>query len=193
MRYPPEHKQLTRTRVLRSAASALRRSGPEKVAVADVMRDAGLTHGGFYAHFDSKDDLLARAIESMFDEVMERFDEGAQGKQPREFMHAYVNRYLTLGHCDNREGGCPIAALATDIPRMDPHARSAFETGCARLASAIAAKMRELGVGNAGAAATSFLSEMVGALLLARCASDAATSEKLLAASRSQLVKRFEL
>jgi TetR/AcrR family transcriptional repressor of nem operon len=193
MRYGPEHKQQTRQRVLRSAALALRRAGPEKVAVAEVMRDAGLTHGGFYAHFESKDDLLARAIESMFDEVMQRFDEGARGRSPREFMREYVNQYLTLMHCDNREGGCPIAALATDVPRMDADARRAFEVGSARLASAIAGQLQGLGVRDAGSAATSFLSEMVGALLLARCASDAATSEKLLAASRSQLLKRFGL
>jgi TetR/AcrR family transcriptional repressor of nem operon len=191
MRYPPEHKQLTRERVLRSAARALRREGPEKVAVAEVMREAGLTHGGFYAHFESKDDLLARAIESMFDEVLANFEKAASGKPPREALHNYVDRYLTLTHCDRRESGCPIAALATDIPRMDMEARRAFEAGTARLASAIAGLLRELHVPDAGAAATSLLAELVGSLVLARSASDAATAERLLEASRAQVLARL--
>jgi len=191
MRYPPEHKQVTRERVLRSAGRALRREGPDKVAVADVMREAGLTHGGFYAHFGSKDDLLARAIESMFDEVLAAFEKGTAGKPPREALQGYVKRYLTLAHCDTRESGCPIAALATDIPRMNVEARRAFEAGSARLASAIAGLLRELQVPDAGAAATSLLAELVGSLVLARCASDPATAERLLEASRSQVLARI--
>lgn len=192
MRYPPEHKQLTRERVLRSAGRALRREGPEKVAVADVMREAGLTHGGFYAHFESKDDLLARAIENMFDEVLANFGKNSAGKPPREALHNYVDRYLTLAHCDRRESGCPIAALATDIPRMDMAARRAFEAGTARLASAIADLLHEMQVPDAGAAATSLLAELVGSLVLARCASDEATAQKLLEASRSQVLARLD-
>jgi TetR/AcrR family transcriptional repressor of nem operon len=191
MRYPPEHKQHTREKVLRSAARALRRAGPEKVAVAEVMREAGLTHGGFYAHFESKDDLLARTIESMFDEVLQKFEQGTAGMPPREAMREYIGRYLALSHCENREGGCPIAALATDIPRMGDDARRAFEAGSARLASAIAGKLHELHVPHAGAAATSLMSELLGALVLARCAIDRATAEKLLEASRTQLLRRF--
>ena len=191
MRYPPEHKQLTRERVLRSAARALRRDGPEKVAVADVMREAGLTHGGFYAHFESKDDLLARAIESMFDEVLANFAKGTAGKSPRDALREYVSRYLTLAHCDTRESGCPIAALAADIPRMNVEARRAFESGSARLASAIAHVLRELHVPDAGAAATSLLAELVGAVVLARCAGDPATAQRLLEASRSQVLARI--
>jgi TetR/AcrR family transcriptional repressor of nem operon len=191
MRYPPEHKQHTRERVLRSAARALRREGPDKVAVADVMREAGLTHGGFYAHFESKDDLLASAIASMFDDVLAAFEQGTAGKPPRQALRDYVNRYLTLAHCDRRESGCPIAALATDVPRMGADARRAFEAGSARLASAIASKLAELRVPHAGAAATSLLAELVGALVLARCASDPATAEKLLDASRSQVLARI--
>lgn len=193
MRYPPEHKQHTRERVLRSAARALRRQGPEKIAVAEVMREAGLTHGGFYAHFDSKEDLLARTIASMFDEVLANFERGTAGKPAREALRGYVNRYLSLAHCETRDSGCPIAALATDVPRMSAEARRAFEAGSSRLAGAIAGKLQELQVPHAGAAATSLLAELVGALVLARCASDPATAELLLEASRSQVSKRFAL
>lgn len=193
MRYPPEHKQHTRERVLHSAARALRRAGPEKVAVAEVMREAGLTHGGFYAHFDSKEDLLARTIDSMFDEVLANFERGTAGKPAREALRAYVNRYLTLAHCETRDSGCPIAALATDVPRMNADARRAFEAGSSRLASAIAGKLQELHMPHAGAAATSLLAELVGALVLARCASDPATAGQLLDASRSQVLARFGL
>jgi TetR/AcrR family transcriptional repressor of nem operon len=193
MRYPPEHKQHTRERVLRSAARALRRAGPEKVAVAEVMREAGLTHGGFYAHFGSKEEMLARAIDSMFDEVLGNFERSAANTPAREALRDYVNRYLTLAHCDRRDSGCPIAALAADIPRMNAQARHAFEAGTARLASAIAGKLRELHVPDAGAAATSLLAELVGALVLARCASDPATAGKLLDASRTQVLARIGL
>jgi TetR/AcrR family transcriptional repressor of nem operon len=191
MRYPPEHKQHTRERVLRSAGRALRRAGPEKVAVADVMREAGLTHGGFYAHFESKDDLLAHAIESMFDDVLSAFEKNTAGKPPRDALRSYVNRYLTLAHCDARESGCPIAALATDVPRMEMAARRSFEAGSARLASAVAQLLDELNVPDAGAAATSLLAELVGSLVLARCATDPATAERLLEASRGQLLARL--
>jgi TetR/AcrR family transcriptional repressor of nem operon len=193
MRYGPEHKQQTRQKVLHSAARALRRDGPGRVAVAEVMRAAGLTHGGFYAHFDSKEDLLAHAIDSMFDEVLAAFDKGTAGRPPGEALREYVSRYLTLAHCERRDSGCPIAALATDVPRMGEQARRAFEQGSARLASAIAHLLRELQVPDAGAAATSLLAELVGTLVLARCASDPATAERLLDASRSQALARFGL
>lgn len=191
MRYGPGHKQYTREKVLRSAMRALRREGPDKLAVADVMRDAGLTHGGFYAHFESKDDLLVNAIEGMFEEVLERLDRDVAGRPAPEGLRAYVDRYLAQVHCEFREDGCPIAALATDVPRMSADARRAFETGLARLASAIAAKLSEMGVANAGAAATSLLAELVGAMVLARCASDRATAGKLLEASRAELLRRL--
>jgi TetR/AcrR family transcriptional repressor of nem operon len=193
MRYPPEHKQHTRERVLRSAARALRRAGPDKLAVADVMREAGLTHGGFYAHFESKDDMLARTIDSMFDEVLAAFERITAGKPAREALREYVDRYLTLAHCGDRDSGCPIAALAADIPRMDADARRAFEAGSARLASAIAARLRELPVADGGAGAASLQAELVGALVLARCASDPAVARQLLEASRSQVIARFGL
>jgi TetR/AcrR family transcriptional repressor of nem operon len=191
MRYSPEHKQQTRERVLHSAARALRRHGPEKLGVAEVMKNAGLTHGGFYAHFASKDELIADAIEAMFRESVANFERITTGKPPREGIADYVERYLTLKHCDARDSGCPIAALATEIPRMNAGVRRAFEEGSARLASAIAGKLHEMQTSDAGAAATSLLAELVGALVLARCASDPQTAQRLLDASRGQVLARI--
>jgi TetR/AcrR family transcriptional regulator, transcriptional repressor for nem operon len=190
MRYPSDHKQKTRERVVHSAARELRRHGPEKLGVADVMKGAGLTHGGFYAHFASKDELVVAAIEDMFRDAVASFERTTAGKPPRQGIADYVDRYLTLTHCDARGSGCPIAALATDVPRMEATARRAFEQGAAHLASAIAGNLREMNVRNAGDVATSMLAELVGTLVLARCASDPQTAQKLLDASRSQLMQR---
>jgi len=103
MRYDAEHKQKTREKVLKAAAKAIRADGPHRVGVADVMSKAGLTHGGFYAHFTSKDDLIAAAIEQMFDESRIRMARETEDKPPREALRSYIDFYLSSGHRDARQ------------------------------------------------------------------------------------------
>jgi TetR/AcrR family transcriptional repressor of nem operon len=191
MRYDPEHKQRTRARVLQEASRSLRMNGPDKLGVADVMRNAGLTHGGFYAHFASKDELVSQAIEEMFLESLARFETVTSGKSAADGLTAYIERYLSGTHRDARDRGCPLAAMSTDIPRLHQEARNGFERGAAQLASAIAVKLRELGHAAPGELAISVLSELVGAMVMARSITDAARSAAVLEASRSQLLARL--
>src|SRR5215468_10383146 len=111
MRYDENHKERTRARVLAQAAAAIRSKGIKRVGVAEIMAGAGLTHGGFYAHFASKDDLVAAAIPQMFDEAMAAFEHQTAGKAPSAALAAYVDSYLSPRHRDAQATGCPLAAL----------------------------------------------------------------------------------
>src|SRR3954471_446777 len=111
MRYSPEHKQQTKERVLAEAAREIRAQGPHQIGVAGVMAKAGLTQGGFYAHFASKDDLVAQAIDYMFSEIAAKWALETEGRSAEEALLAYVDFYLSTGHRDARNGGCPLPFL----------------------------------------------------------------------------------
>lgn len=191
MRYDAEHKQRTRARVLKEAAAAIRVEGPDRIGVAAIMARAGLTHGGFYAHFASKDELLVAAIGEMFDTACAYFEELSAGKPPGEGLAAYAAFYLSRYHRDHREEGCPIATLAADLPRLVPEARVAFEQGAARLTTLIAAQLDAMGHPAPGVGAVSLLSELVGAVVLARSIADTEHSSAILRASRQAIRERL--
>jgi TetR/AcrR family transcriptional repressor of nem operon len=193
MRYDTEHKQRTRTKVLEAAAQAIRNDGPERIGVAAVMAEAGLTHGGFYAHFKSKDELVAAAIGQMFEESRARLARETDGRGAREGLAAYVDFYLSAKHRDARGRGCPIAALASDAPRLSDNVRAAFAEGVARLTTVLAEKLKQSGTDEPQMAARSMVAELVGALSLARVETDPATSNAILRDSRTQLKRRFGL
>jgi TetR/AcrR family transcriptional repressor of nem operon len=193
MRYDTEHKQKTRTKVLQAAAKAIRADGPHRVAVAGVMADAGLTHGGFYAHFASKDELVAAAIEHMFDESRARVQHEMEGRSPAEGLVAYIDFYLSRKHRDARGSGCPMAALASDLPRLNEVVRDQFAAGASRLTTTLGEKLAALGHVNVDEEARSMVAELIGALSLARIEPDSKRSDAILAASRHQLKQRLGL
>jgi TetR/AcrR family transcriptional repressor of nem operon len=193
MRYDAEHRGKTREKILREAASAIRAKGPDGVGVAALMKQAGLTHGGFYAHFTSKDDLVAQAIGVMFDDVRGRFDHETAERDPATALDAYVGFYLSRRHRDSRERGCPIAALSTDMARLEPVSRERFGRGIATLTGWLAGVLVRLGVADADAAASAMLSEMVGALSLSRAVADPAQSDAILAHAAAAIRNRFGL
>lgn len=193
MRYSPSHKQKTRERVLRVAAKAIRAKGPKGVGVAYVMRGAGLTHGGFYAHFASKDAMVAAAIGRMFDEGFARWCDATEGRAHADGLRAFINGYLSRTHRDARAAGCPIAALLAESPRFTASCRRAFAAGMRRLIDALASHLDALGYRDAQAHATSLLSELVGALALARAEPDRTRSDAMLAASRRHIRHRLAL
>src|SRR5215468_4294771 len=123
MRYDTEHKQRTYERVVKAAARTIRAKGPDRVAVAEVMAEVGLTHGGFYAHFASKDDLVAAAIGQMFEESRARLLLETENRTPRDGLASYIDFYLSAKHRDARSSSCPVAALVSDLPRMSDKAR----------------------------------------------------------------------
>ena len=193
MRYDTEHKQKTREKVVHAAARAIRIDGPERIGVAAVMAEAGLTHGGFYAHFASKDELVSAAIEHMFEQSRARMLHETEGRGPVEGLVAYIDFYLSKKHRDARGAGCPMAALSSDLPRLSESSREQFAAGARRLAVALGEKLAALNHADAEAAARSMVSELVGALSLSRVEPDAKRSDAILSASRRQLKQRFHL
>jgi TetR/AcrR family transcriptional repressor of nem operon len=193
MRYDAEHKEKTRQRVLDEAAKAIRLEGPDRMGVAGVMARAGLTHGGFYAHFPSKEALVEATIGHMFAQGSLRRLREMGDKPPAEALGAYIDFYLSTAHRDARTSGCPIAALAADLPRMTPEAQARFAAGVGRITARIAEQLEALGQADAEALASSAVAELVGALSLARIEPDAGKSDLMLERSKRALKNRLGL
>lgn len=193
MRYGPEHKEQTRKRVLKAAAKAIRAEGPHGVAVAGLMSEVGLTHGGFYAHFKSKDDLVAASIDQMFEEGAARLRSETDGAPPATGLSRYIDFYLSPAHRDARGAGCPLPYLSADAPRMDPASRARFAKGVSELTDRLAGMLAQLGHPAPEASAGSLIAEMVGALSLARADPNPVRSDSILERSRAALKTRFGL
>ena len=119
MRYRPEHKAEIHQKIVKDASRRVRAEGITGAAVSAVMRDAGLTHGGFYKHFGSKDELLMESLSEAFQEIADRLAHAAEQSQPETAWKAIVKTYLSLEYCDHVECGCPLAALAPELARAD--------------------------------------------------------------------------
>jgi TetR/AcrR family transcriptional repressor of nem operon len=194
MRYDGEHKQRTRERVLKEAGKAIRAKGPSNVGVADVMGKAGLTHGGFYAHFANRDDMLGAAIGQMFEDAGARFEKARRDQSdPARILAAYVDFYLSPGHRDTRTGGCPLPFLSADAPRLPTASREAYAAGVERLTARIAEQLALMSHPEPSDTARSALSEMVGALALARADPDPVRADQRLASSRHAVKQRLRL
>ena len=124
MPWPKEHKAQTRDRVVDAAASAFREAGVTQVGVGELMSRAGLTHGGFYAHFDSKDELIAEALAYAMEDSRTNLDR-LQGDAAKGLLGA-ANAYLSPEHASHPEMGCPIAALGPELTRSAPSVRQSL-------------------------------------------------------------------
>ncbi len=193
MRYGSEHKGQTRRRVLKEAAREIRAKGPGGIGVAGIMARAGLTHGGFYAHFESKEALVAEALDTMFDDARARFERRGAGEDPRAALRGYVDFYLSREHRDARDRGCPLPSLSGDLARGGGEARVRFGEGIEGLTQRIAGRLGQIGRDDAAFAAASMVAEMVGAVALARAVADPAQSDAILANARASVIARFEL
>lgn len=193
MRYDTDHKQKTYEKILKEAAKAIRSGGPEQVGVATIMSKAGLTHGGFYAHFASKNALIESSIKHMFEQSIARWDRETDGVSAAQGIAAYIDFYLSLQHRDQRAQGCPIVALASDLPRLPANSQKAFAAGVRKLTEAIGKTLMELDFAQPQAVAQSVINELVGALSLARCEPDRERTAEILGASRTQLKARLGL
>jgi TetR/AcrR family transcriptional regulator, transcriptional repressor for nem operon len=193
MRYSEDHKEQTRSRVLREAAREIRAKGPGGIGVAAIMQRAGLTHGGFYAHFKSKDALVAAALDSMFEDARARFERTAADVDPRTALRSYVDFYLSTAHRDARDRGCPLPSLSGDLARGDADARIRFGQGLTGLTARIAEKLRLIGHADPELGAASLVTELVGAVALSRAVADPAQSDAILANARASALSRFNL
>src|SRR5215475_2775679 len=117
MRYRPEHKLETHKKIVRDASRRVRAEGLNGAAVAAVMRDTGLTHGGFYKHFESKDELLLESLREAFREIIDILVRAAEAAPPGAAWKAIIKTYLTPEYANHAERGCPLTALAPDLAR----------------------------------------------------------------------------
>jgi TetR/AcrR family transcriptional regulator, transcriptional repressor for nem operon len=182
MRYSPDHKEKTRARILESAATAFRREGYHATGVDKVMEEAGLTAGGFYAHFPSKDAMLAEALEHCAATGHGMLDLSAEEADDHERAAAMVDRYLTASHRGQPESGCPLPSLAAEVSRAGKKPRQAFERLVGGLINKIEAA---LPADQAHDRAIAIAALCVGGMTLARAVHDPEFSDQILAACRA--------
>ena len=187
MRYEPEHKTRTRDRIVRNAARKLRAEGMRGPGVASVMKASGLTVGGFYKHFRSKDELLADAIAQGFSETDERIRSSLQNVPPKDRWKEIVRLYLSTEHCDRPDTGCPVAALAPEIARSKLTVRK-------RIAGLMKAWTEFMPGATAAERERNFFvifSAMAGALSIARILTEPADRQRVLESVRDFLLASF--
>jgi len=186
---PVSKKEQTRERILRAAARAIRKHGYEGVGVADVMKDAGLTHGGFYAHFESRDALLAAAAEQASAESSEAFSRALAKAKPGEELMALIDTYLDDRHVTAAEQGlgCALAAAGTEVPRQCPGVRRAVTRRIKDLVGLVERQFPDWGKPAAHEKAMAIVAQMVGALMLARATDDAQLSKTIRRAAREAI------
>jgi TetR/AcrR family transcriptional repressor of nem operon len=177
-RYGKEHKDETRRRMIKSAGRRLKKDGLDGSGVATLMADAGLTNGAFYAHFASKDDLIAATMADQLQEqrVLLRQLAGEPDGFPR-----FVHGYLSPGHRDDAEGGCPSGALLAEVARSSPAIRRAYSAGILGVADDLAALMAPGAPASGRRKALGCIAILVGSLQLARAIDDPRESAAVLA------------
>ncbi len=180
MRYPPGHKEQTRARIVEAAGRVFRRVGYGAAGLDKVMEEAGLTVGGFYAHFDSKQALLAEVLARAADGAGVRLPEGLGDLPADEWLDGFLGKYLSMAHRGRIEEGCPLAALVSEVSRTPEAVRSGSEA----IVRELAAKLASHGAGGEGRAFAA-LALCVGGLGLARAVEDEAMAAKILDECRS--------
>ena len=193
MRYAENHKEETHKAILKAAAAELREHGPDRLSVGSVMQAAGLTHGGFYAHFKSKDALLIAALHDTFERSRRRVVKLLEGLPPKHALATYVDFYVAETHRDHPETGCPITALNSDTPRQSKKFKAAFEAGIKSIVALIERLMREAGVADSEHLAPSIFATMAGAVSLSRTISDQTLSDEFLSTTRTNIKARLGL
>ncbi|MFP2930605.1 TetR/AcrR family transcriptional regulator [Pyxidicoccus sp. 3LG] len=188
MRYGPEHKQATRERILAAAENIFRKQGFEGASVERVMRAAGLTVGGFYAHFSSKDTLLAQSIRAFFQRNGERWLGGLEELRGAEWLSHFVRRYLNRHIRDNMETGCVLPAVVSDLARGTPEAREAFAQGVEALAAEMTARVPGVDGVTARKRALATVTFLIGTMTLARATKGLPLSDEILEAAREFLL-----
>ena len=191
LRLTREQAEQNRRLIVETASRMFRLQGVENVAVADVMKESGFTHGGFYNHFKSKDDLATEAVASAFDYAAKNLSEDiASGNDPQKALNSILANYLSPAHRDTSTGGCPATAFPVDSARSGKDVQAAFADGIEAYLEIFAGRMdgdkRE-----ARQRAVALLSGIVGALLLSRAVkkSRPKLSDELLSSARKQICK----
>ena len=172
-------KEATHDRIVEAAARAIRRSGYNGTGVADIMKDAGLTHGGFYAHFSSRDAMLAEAADRAGRESVAMMERIAAASPPQRALQAMMEAYLSKAHVEGVETGCATAALGSEMPRQAPEVRRAATRRIKEMIDLVARQAPDWGQPGATERALFNVATMVGALVLARAVDDPRLSDAL--------------
>jgi len=180
----------TRRRIIIAAAAEFRRNGITDTSNSDLMAAAGLTHGGFYRHFESKDQLVAEACDAAARSMVDKFAAAAVGKSARRRLGAATARYLSTDHRDDPAHGCPLAALGSEVARCDEGVRSAATDGFRRLVAIIAAQYEGTRPDLAKQRALAAASMMIGALTMSRIVTDPELSSEILSQANSYLADK---
>ncbi|MEY9094897.1 TetR/AcrR family transcriptional regulator [Paenibacillus sp. RC84] len=189
MPYPKGHKTKVRNKIVESAAQAFRTKGIHDVSVPFIMKGAGLTHGGFYAHFDNKEQLVAEACRYAITDTIALLQKAADQEKQTPKINTVIDYYLSTYHRDKTEMGCIIPALSAEISRSSEDVREIFTHEVERMIAFIS-NLAEIDASKGSA----LFSTMVGSLVLARTVNDPELSGSLLSAgkqSAKELVKTF--
>jgi TetR/AcrR family transcriptional repressor of nem operon len=192
LRYEKGHKEQTHKRVLDIAGARFRANGIEGTGIAGLMAEAGLTHGGFYAHFKSKDDLVREALSTAHAHSRETWAAEAEAARERggDGLEAIVRQYLRTAHRDQPEAGCSVATLAPEVARNDLKTRETMADAASEIVAIIAAELPSSFPGEkATETAYAIFGLMIGTLQLARVTTDPAISEAILRSGREAALR----
>lgn len=179
----------TRRRIVETAAREIHRKGIDATGVAEVMFAAGLTRGGFYRHFASKEHLVAEACTAGLDAIVDRAEIAAAGSADDGGLEGIFENYLSVDHRDDTSSGCPLAGIGSELARADEQTRAAARGGLERLLELIAKQTLHRSSGAARSDALFALSAMVGALTLSRIASGHDLSTAILDETKRHLAR----
>ena len=188
MRKSKQEAAETRRRIVKAAAAKFRLSGIGGTGLSDLMAAAGLTHGGFYRHFDSKDQLVAEACTAAVEALMEQLAAAASRKSPQRGLKAVVETYLSAAHRDDPSNGCPLAALGSELARGDAGTHDAASEAFLRLVDVIAAQYHKTRPEVARRRALVVAASMIGAMTMSRMVRDSELSSAILHEARRHLV-----
>jgi TetR/AcrR family transcriptional repressor of nem operon len=190
MRYSREHKLETHARIVKKASVRLREKGAHGIGVADLMKDAGLTHGGFYAHFDSREALVIEAFSHAMDRSTEYWRKLVEQTPPEKRLAAIVESYLNVVHRDDPGRGCAIPTLAAEIARENPRTRKAFAAKLEQMIEVLAAQIQGVPRKAARKRAMAVIATMMGTMVMARVAGSGEFSEEILGAGCEAVLGR---
>lgn len=191
MRYPPEHKAETHQKIVKDASRRVRVEGLTGAAVAAVMRDTGLTHGGFYKHFGSKNELLIESLRAAFRDITDQLVHAAEQSPSATAWKAIVKTYLSLEYCDHFERGCPLPALAPELARVHRSMRGLILAELVNYKNRMVPFMPGRRAADKERAFFAIFSTMIGAMEIARLLPEPAMREKILATGRDFLLHSF--
>ena len=186
-RLAPGRKEATHERIVEAAARAIRRTGYDGTGVADIMKGAGLTHGGFYAHFASREAMLAEAADRAGSESVAMMERIGATAPPSRALQAMMEAYLSKAHVEGVETGCAAAALGSEMPRQAPEVRRAATRRIKEMIDLVARQSPDWGQPSAHERALVTVATMVGTLVLARAVDDPRLSDALRKAALKHL------